>query len=281
MGAFVTFIKRYKKFLLPIIAVLLIAVIVAAIVSAVNTHRLKEALDLDSGSYDRVQIKITENMVFPEDETSSEESDIANEDSQDEIFTDENGYYDEYGSFISYSSETTNTGSQDEDDDGFEMVTVIKKDGDVFYQKVGENEAYYYKRDGQHYSLSRNDYGFGGGDWIEYKEDNIGNLLMFDINVFNSLDYKRLVKSGQEYVPQDKCLDDLFYVFMGIPEVNRSKYTAKSFSIKLDKNRVRAIKVSYNVENNGEIIEVDLKAKFSYNDTALKLPQAGSDTENN
>lgn len=283
MEAFVTFLKKYKKFLIPIIAVLLIVVIVISVVSWVDKNRLKKALDLDSGSYERVQIKMFEGLKLPVDETSSEESDISTEDSQNQIFTAEDGYYDENGSFISDSSEETNNSSQDETDYNAEYTTIIKKDGDVFYQNLGKTEVYYYERDGQAYSLNYNDF-FGvddGGNWIEYMEDNISDRLMFDLNDFNSIDYKRFNKSGQKYIPEDDYLADAFYSIMGITEVNRGKYTVKSLSIKLDKNRVRTIETSYDFEADGKVVETDCTVQFTYNDTVLKIPKAGADTENN
>ena len=263
MESIIAFIAKHKKILLPAVAVFLVAVIILII----WLSRGSSMFDPDADVYNRVQIKVTENVLNPEYNNESLVS--GTDDTESESSELQNGYYDEFGSFIPDTQQET-----EEQESEYDLLAElkIKKDGDILYLEGFEEKAYYYSKDGQKYILYYDDmYGMkkDNGDWVERAVDEYTAPLFFDFNLLKSIDTDRLNKSGKEYVPDEEYLTELFCLIMRIEEQNIDNYTVDSLSLKFDKNKLRTIKATYIYNNQ----TTEYLAEFTYNNTALKVPQ--------
>ena len=269
------FINKYKKILIPAVACVLVAVIVLIIVLSRNTVHVGEALDPNNDMYDQVQIKITMSMQDISPDTSSEDSgtsDVTTDtQSSGDLYIDQNGYYNEYGSFVpDVASDYEDPSAQD---NTTEYKITVKKDGTTYYENGTSGELYFYQRDGQDYVLYYDNY-YGlkeeDGDWVEIPAGNYSLKKSFDIELLKSVDRERLQKSGDTYIPEIDYLEELFFTLLSIHENNRDNYVVNSLSISFDKDRIDQIAASYVYDST---FLVEQTYDFTYNNTKIELPQ--------
>lgn len=255
----ISFLKNYKKILLPVATVFLVAVIILVIVLGSG----REIFDPNDKIYNRVQAHVTHSIINQSNNTLTE-----SETSSEASVSESNSEYTE-SSDSTYSQEETQQEGSEYDILG---ELVIKKDGDVLYLTGFEDKAYYYERDGQKYILYYDDmYGMkeDNGDWVERAVDEYDVLFYFDFNVLKSIDTNRLNKTGKEYVPDEDYMEELLCLIMRIDKQNINKYTVDTISFKFDKNKLRTIECIY-IYNN---LTNKYTVEFTYNNTALELPQ--------
>ena len=275
MDNFLQFINKYKKILIPAVACVLVAVIVLIVVLNRNAVHVDEALDPNNDMYDQVQIKITMSMKDISPDTSSEDSDTADVttdmQSGGDLYIDQNGYYNEFGSFV--PDVASNPEDPSAQDNTTEYKITVKKDGTTYYENGTSGELYFYQRDGQDYVLYYDNY-YGlkeeDGDWVEIPAGNYSLKKSFDIELLKSVDRERLEKSGDHYIPDFDYLEELFFTLLSIHENNRENYVVNSLSISFDKDRMDQIAASYVYDST---FLVEQTYDFTYNNTKIELPQ--------
>lgn len=270
MKSIVLFLNKYKKIVITAAAVFMTAAIVLAVVLSNKSVRIKSALDSDNSVYNRVQIKITEKLTDVSPKTESENSTVLDAESANDTYFNQNGYYDEYGSFI---SDTASNADSEEDKNTTEYTITLKKDGDVYYEESLGGRRYYYPRNGKAYVLYYDDfYGIkkDDGDWVEAPAANYSISKSFDFDILKSIDRKKLHKQGSVYIPDMDYLDALFFKLLNINENNYNKYIVNSLSIEFEKGKIRQISASALYDNKYQMEET---YSFTYNNTAIEVPQ--------
>lgn len=263
-----TLSKEKKKIILWGAVALLVVIAVLAVSLYIKSDKVGKALD--SSQYNRVQLTINQTVTFLD--TEDEEEDASQSESTD-IYGDNTYlgegeyYYDENGNLVTEDEaegqeQQSNTTSQD--------ICVLKKDGDVYYEK-SLGEYYQYDRDGESFILYYDDfYGINeeNPDWIEVYAENYGSLQSFDFKIFDNYEKSDFKKEGDHYVPKED-VTDFFYEFLQIKQVE--KYNNCDIEFYFENGKISKIVASYLYDNSMDIVQT---YKFSYKDEAIKIPAA-------
>ena len=271
--------KEGKKLLIWIGGALLFIIAVLIICLSLKSDRVGKALDSSNSDYDRVQVRVSQSFVSNETESSS----AASSDGETGNYTSEiyeNGYYDENGEFIADSSSVSSGNSADTADEPQE-ISVLKKDGDVYYEEGLSGKCYYYKRDGKDYVMYYDDfYGINkdNGEWTEVSADNYSITMSFDFSVLDKIKKSDLKKSGDYYVPK-KDAEQLFFDVLKIQ--NKQYYSDCNIKFRFEKGKISEITADYifkytgtSSESEGNEYTAKLVYTFSYNDEEIKIPEA-------
>lgn len=256
--------KRGKIILCATIAALVL--IIAAIVAvSLNSDRVGTALDPESKSYERVQVRVTQSLENLSDD-SSYSSDYTNSTITDGLSSDTDSQ--------SAASQTSSAEPEE--------ISVMKKDGDVYYEEGLSGKCYYYSRDKKDYVLYYDDfYGINAdnGKWTEVSADNYNIAPSFDFSVLDKVKSSELKKKDGYYVPKKED-STLFYDLLGIK--NKDYYSEYDIKIYIEKGKLKKIETEYvfNYSASGSEIGTvtSFRAKqnyeFSYDDEKITVPKA-------
>ncbi len=271
--------KDGKKLLIWIGGALLFIIAVLVICLSLKSDRVGKALD--SSNYDRVQVRVAQSFVSNDTDSSSADtsSDGENGDYTSEIY--QNGYYDENGEFVADSSTASDGTSSDSTADEPQEISVLKKDGDVYYEEGLSGKCYYYTRDGKDYVMYYDDfYGINkdNGKWTEVPAENYSIAPSFDFSVLDKIKKSDLKKSGDYYVPK-KDTEQVFFDVLKIQ--NKQYYSDCGIKFSFEKGKITGITADYifkytgtSSDSEGQEYTAKLTYTFSYNDEEIKLPKA-------
>ena len=263
-----TLSKEKKKIILWGAVALLVVIAVLAVSLYIKSDKVGKALD--SSQYDRVQLTITQTVTYldaKEEETDDLQSENTNIYGDNTYFGDGEYYYDENGNLV---TEDETEGQEEQSDTSTYDICVLKKDGDVFYEK-SLGEYYKYNRDGENYILYYDDfYGMNeeNPDWVEVYAENYGSLQSFDFKILDNYEKSDFKKKGDRYVPKED-VTAFFYEFLQIKQVE--KYNNCDIEFYFEKGKISKIIASYLYDSNMDIVQT---YKFSYKDEAIKIPAA-------
>ena len=263
-----TLSKEKKKIILWGAVALLVVIAVLAVSLYIKSDKVGKALD--SSQYDRVQLTITQTVTYldaKEEETDDLQSENTNIYGDNTYFGDGEYYYDENGNLV---TEDETEGQEEQSDTSTYDICVLKKDGDVFYEK-SLGEYYKYNRDGENYILYYDDfYGMNeeNPDWVEVYAENYGSLQSFDFKILDNYEKSDFKKKGDRYVPKED-VTAFFYEFLQIKQVE--KYNNCDIEFYFEKGKISKIIASYLYDSNMDIVQT---YKFSYKDEAIKIPVA-------
>ena len=263
-----TLSKEKKKIILWGAVALLVVIAVLAVSLYIKSDKVGKALD--SSQYDRVQLTITQTVTYldaKEEETDDLQSENTNIYGDNTYFGDGEYYYDENGNLV---TEDETEGQEEQSDTSTYDICVLKKDGDVFYEK-SLGEYYKYNRDGENYILYYDDfYGMNeeNPDWVEVYAENYGSLQSFDFKILDNYEKSDFKKKGDRYVPKED-VTAFFYEFLQIKQVE--KYNNCDIEFYFENGKISKIVASYLYDNSMDIVQT---YKFSYKDEAIKIPVA-------
>lgn len=261
-------IEKIKIILWGVVALL---VVIAVLVVSLYIKSDKVGKAFDSEQYNRVQLTITQQVTFldSEEETDGEDqqSDSTNIYGDGNYYGQEDYYYDENGNLITedesnQSQEQSNTESYD--------ICILKKDGDVSYEK-SMGEFYKYSRDGKNFVLYYDDfYGINkdNPDWVEVYAENYSSMEIFDFKIFDNYEKSDFKKVDDYYVPKGD-MTAFFHEFLKIVQVE--KYQNCDIKFYFDNGRASKIVASYLYDENMDIVQT---YKFTYRDEEIKIPAA-------
>lgn len=262
--------KEKKRIILwgGIAALVVIAVLAASLY--IKSDKVGKALD--SSQYDKVQLTISQTVTYLDmqdeegDETESE-FEGTNIYGDNTYFGEGEYYYDENGNLITddeveTEQEQSNTSTYD--------ICVLKKDGDVFYEK-SLGEYYRYDRDGESFILYYDDfYGMNedNPDWIEVYAENYGNVSSFDFKILDNYEKSDFKKVDDYYVPKEDTTA-FFLEFLGIVQVE--KYNNCDIKFYFENGKISKIIASCLYDEDMDMVQT---YKFSYKDEKVKIPKA-------
>ena len=248
-------------------SVLAVALIVLIVCLYVKSDKVDKALKTEN--YKRVQVTFYRSMeslvTESEEETSSDETDEYSDEDYYNYYGDV--YYDENGSMVTYSDDTS---SEESDEPETTKVSVMKKDGDVYYEDGLSGESYYYNRDGQNYVLYYDDfYGIyaDNGKWVESETEDFSLSLTFDFSVLENIEKSDLKKTDKGYVPKENA-DEFFYTILRIQ--NKENYQNCEVYIQFDNGKIAQIETVCVYQGEYEIVQT---FDFTYKDESIEIPE--------
>ena len=258
--------KEKKKLLLWGGIALLVVIVVLAVSLYIRADKVGKALD--SSQYDRAQLTVTRTITYlDKNEEEKEDSQI-----EDAKIYGENTYsgeynYDEDGNPVTENEEET---SEEPSNTSTSDICVLKKDGDVLYEK-SQGEFYRYNRDGESFVLYYND--FGGmnkdnPDWVEVYAENYSDISYFDFSILENYEKSDFKKTQDYYLPKGD-VNTFFFEFLGISQVE--KYNNCDIKFYFENGKISKIVASCLYDNSMDIVWT---YKFSYKNEAIKIPDA-------
>ena len=150
-------------------------VLIAAVILVVNVNsdRVGTALDSKSKNYERVQVKVTQSLENLSDDSSY---------TSDYTESTQTGIYDSDTGNQSASPSVSSTEPEE--------ISVMKKDGNVYYEEGLSGKCYYYSRSNKNYVMYYDDfYGINAdnGKWTEVSADNYNLAPSFDFSVLDKV----------------------------------------------------------------------------------------------
>lgn len=248
-------------------SVLAVAIIVLIVCLYIKSDKVDKALEPEN--YERVQVTYYHSLesLITESSEESVSSDETGEDyySIDGYYGDV--YYDENGSMVTYSEDIS---SEESSEPETTQVSVMKKDGDVYYEDGLSGKSYYYSRDGKNYILYYDDfYGIyaDNGKWVEVETEDYSLSLTFDISVLEKITKSDLKKTDKGYVPKENA-DEVFYEILRIQ--NKENYQNCEIYFQFDNGKISEIKTVCIYQGEYEIIQT---FEFTYEDDAIEIPE--------
>ncbi len=244
-------------------ALVLIAAVILAV--SVNSDRVGTALDSKSKNYERVQVKVTQSLENLSDDSSY---------TSDYTESTQTGIYDSDTGNQSASPSVSSTEPEE--------ISVMKKDGNVYYEEGLSGKCYYYSRSNKNYVMYYDDfYGINAdnGKWTEVSADNYNLAPSFDFSVLDKVKSSELKKKNGYYIPK-KQDSTLFYDLLGIK--NKDYYSEYDIKLYIEKGKLKKIETEYVFNYSAAGSEIgtvtSFKAKqnyeFTYYDEKITVPKA-------